>query len=110
MEARQIVGDSGDFETRFEDLYSRYKERLMRVVRWRLWRGQSSDESVVQDVLLSYAGHLRQPQTGNLKEDELWRLLFRIALRHCNNKNHVTSRAGEREDPGAFQPAARQEG
>jgi RNA polymerase sigma factor (sigma-70 family) len=83
------------FDDYFEDLYGRYAERLMRVVVRRLWRGESSAESVVQTVLLSYAERLRAADPERLEQDELWRLLFRGALRHCNKHNHRTSRGRE---------------
>lgn len=85
--------DGGDFERQFESLYGQNRERLVRVVLRRLWKGQTSAESVIQGVLLSFVGHLRGPDVVGLGGDGLWRLLFRIALRHCNNANHRTARA-----------------
>ncbi len=76
---------------RFDELYNRYIDRLTRVVIHRLWRGQSGADTVIQEVLLSYFGHLRN-DPAVARDDELWRLLFRIALRHCNNANHRTAR------------------
>jgi DNA-directed RNA polymerase specialized sigma24 family protein len=78
---------SGPPDTWVEELYARYKDRLLRVILGRLWRGQTSPETVIQDVFLSVA---RRPDASGLKDDELRRLLFGIALRHCNNANHRT--------------------
>ena len=76
---------------RFDKFYNQYIDRLTRVVVHHLWQGQNGPDTVIQEVLLSYFGHIRHDPAVT-RDDELWRLLFRIALRHCNNANHRTAR------------------
>jgi RNA polymerase sigma factor (sigma-70 family) len=76
----------------FGKLHRQFAPRLRGVVLRRLWRGESSVDSVMQTVLWSFAGRLRQAKPASLEEEDLWRLLFQIALRHCDKHNHRTNR------------------
>jgi DNA-binding NarL/FixJ family response regulator len=106
--AAQAENDGSDSEQLLEDCYARNKDKLSQAIHRRLYRGQISTNSVIQHVLLSFAGHLRHPDTATMQDDELVRLLFRIANRHCNTANHQTSRAKKRGAvPEQFSPRRR---
>lgn len=85
-EAQTVAGGSSD--PWLEDLYARYKDQLLHVIFRRLWHGQTGPETLLQDVLLSV--DRRRPEAKGLPNDDLRRLLFRIARRHCDNANHRT--------------------
>ena len=82
-----------EVERRVDDAYARYSGRLMLMIVNRLWPGRTGPETVMQGAWLSLAGRLCLPEADGVRGDELRRLLFRIALRHCDNANHRTARA-----------------
>ncbi len=95
FEERMTQTDPGDdVGQTVDDLYARYRNRLLRVILNQLWHGETGPETVIQCVLLSVAGHIGCAESTMFPDDELRKLLFRTALRHCNNANHRTKRRG----------------
>ncbi len=94
MDAKQAK--NADFEKWFNDCYNQHKEKLVQVVLRYLFPSQKDHaESVVQSILMSALPELQrvhQEGTENAEDEDLWRVLFRIALRHCGKHNKRASR------------------
>lgn len=92
-------------ERAFEELFTRYSERLIRVAKRRISERLSARieaEDIVQSVFRTFFGHVQENRFTFDEENDLWKLLMSMTLNKLRNK--VDWHTAAKRDVGSERP------